>query len=111
MKMGPMGPRARAPMKLQLAVNRHQRPVLTRLSLVDLIRARAVTPERGQVTTSPAPTGAAAGAVAGMLRKHDPVRAAAAQPVLYGDCGAHQRVDRHHSEEQRLWLDEICSFS
>jgi hypothetical protein len=63
--MGPMGPRARAPMMLQLAVNRHQRQVLTRLSLVDLIRARAVTQERGQVTTSPAPTGVVAGAAAG----------------------------------------------
>ena len=60
-EMGMMGPRARAPMKLQLAVNRRQRQVLTRISLVDLIRARAATPERRQVTTSPAPAGAAAG--------------------------------------------------
>jgi hypothetical protein len=46
-----------------------------------------------------------------LLHKHDPVRAAAAQPVLYSDCGGHQRVDMHHSEERRRWVDEVCSFS
>jgi hypothetical protein len=44
-----------------------------------------------------------------LRNKHDSVRATAAQPVLHGDCGGHQRVDRHHSEEQRPWVDEICS--
>jgi len=46
-----------------------------------------------------------------LLHKYDPVRAAAAQPVLYSDCGGHQRVDMHHSEERRRWVDEVCSFS
>jgi hypothetical protein len=72
--MGMMGPRARAPMKLQLAVNRRQRQVFTRISLVDLIRARAVTPERRQVTTSPAPTGAAAAIIAWDPRNSGPRR-------------------------------------
>ena len=43
-----------------------------------------------------------------VLRKHDPVRAAAAQPVLYGDCGGHQRVDMHLA--RRIWKLNVWTW-